>query len=351
MLFRSISFRAIRLNTVPILGQVLPWLKGFQLAWIKLQNAIAMAVGNGFAIDIGAIKNIAIGKGSNWNPMEVLSYYRQTSFLMYRQTTKLSGLGRYSTPPIIPMENRTYDNIKVQFEAMNFFLGKVEETSGISMVSTGKTPDPDVAKFNMQVSLQGTNDIINNITRAITDLQEDLSVNLCYRIRSYCRVNPKILKSYEGVIGENRMKAVVEAEKNDVEYGINMEASDITEEKRNIMSLIQQAITPTGSGDQGKLSPSEGIIIIDMIHQRQNLRRIGLILGYWIKRKEKEMHKRKLQLIEAQGQQVNQLKIIEAQTKQEERSAKAQQAYADFRYKFIIEYGKVPEEVLNNNNQ
>lgn len=337
------SYRAIRMNTTPILQQVLPYIKGLQLAWMKLQQAIALAVGNGFAVDIGSIKNIAIGKGNNWDPLEVLDYYRQSTFLMFRQKTSLSGLSRYSTPPIIPIQNRTYDNIKAQFEAMDFFMTQIENTCGISMVSTGKTPDPDVAKFNMQVAIQGTNDIINNIARAQTDLQEDISVNICYRIRSYCRVNENVRKSYESVIGKHRMKAVMMAEKNHVEYGISIEASDITEEKRNIMAMIQSAITPTGSGDQAKLSPSEAIIILDMIHQRQNLRRIGLILGHWTRKKEKELHKKQMELINAQGDQMNKVKLTEQQMKEQDDIAVRRQQYEKFLYDYMIKHGKAPD--------
>ena len=341
-----ISFRAIRLNTEPLLQQVLPFLKGIQLSWMKIQNSIALAVANGYAVDIGAIKNISIGKGSNWDPMEVFSYYRQTGILMYRNQPRLTSLNRYSSPPVIPMQNQTYENIKMNFESMKFFIQAVEETSGISMISTGKTPDPDVAKFNMQISIQGTNDIINNITRAQTDLQEDISVNICYRIRSLCRKDERILKSYENVIGKFRMKVIVEAEKNHVDYGISIEASDITEEKRNIMALIQMAITPTGSGDQAKLGPGEGIQVIDMVHQRQNLRRIGLIVGYKLRRKERELHQKQLELIQAQGAQVVQMKLTEARAKEQETIAKRQQAYEDFRYKFILQHQQTPEQAL-----
>lgn len=345
-----ISFRGVKLNTESLLKQVLPFMKGFQLAWIKLQNAIAMAVGNGFAIDIGAIKGIAIGAGQNWDPMEVLKFYRQSTFLMYKQKRSLSGLSRSSAPPIIPLQNASYDNVKTQFEAMNFFMQKIEDAGGISMISTGKAPDPDTAKFNMQVSLQGTNDIINNIARGQTDLQEDISVNICYRIRSYCRVNKSVLDSYEQVVGKNRMVAVMMAEKNHVSYGISIEAADITEEKRNIMMMIQQAITPTGSGDGAKLSAAEGILILDMIHQRQNIRRIGQVLGHMIRRKERENYKQRLELINVQGNKNNELKMIEARQKDEEQIATARENHRKFQYDFMIKHGKHPNQVMNNQN-
>jgi hypothetical protein len=210
------------------------------------------------------------------------------------------------------------------------------------MVSTGGTPDPNIAKFNMQVTLQGTNEIINGISRAQTDLQADVSINICYRIRSYCRVNKSVADSYSEVIGERRMKAVVDAEKNHVEYGIFIEASDITEEKRNIMALIQAAISPDGADGTGKLTPSEAIIIIDMIHQRQNLRRIGFVLGYMLRRKEKEAAQKQQQMIQIQGQQNKELEMIKTQAAEQARAWEAQKIQMEFWSQFTIKHGTPP---------
>ena len=294
--------------SIPILEQMIPFLKGYGLAWIKAQHAIALAVGSGLGIDIGSLKNISIGKDSSFDPMEVLQFYRESSFLLYKRPQSITGLSKYSAPPVIPIGNGgMYENIKVNFEAMNNYMIRIEEVSGISMVSTGKTPDPDVAKFNMEVTVQGTNEIINSIARGQTDIQEDISVNIGYRIRSYCRVNPEVARSYAEVIGERRMMSLLLAEGNNVEYGITIEASDITDEKRALMGFIQAAISPEGANSQGKLSPSEAIIIMDMVHQRQNLRRIGLVLGYMLRKKEREAEQRQVKMIETQGQQNIQL--------------------------------------------
>ncbi len=220
-----LSYRGIMLSTTPIIVQIKPFLKGFQLAWIKAQHAISQAIGQGFAVDIGAITQIAIGKDKSYDPMEVLRFYKQSSFLVYKKSQSLSGFGRSVAPPVVPLNNSSHENIRSQFESMSNYLQLIETTSGISSISTGGQADPDVAKFNMQVSLQGTNEIINNIIRAVTDLQEDISTNVCYRIRELCRVNKFIADSYSEVIGETRMKAVIDAEKNNVDSGITIVGS------------------------------------------------------------------------------------------------------------------------------
>lgn len=336
------SFRGIKLMSPPILEQIMPFLKGFSLSWIKAQHAIAIAVSNGLAVDVGAIRNISIGKGANWDPLEVLQFYRQSSFFLYKKPSSLTGLSKYNSAPIIPINNSMSDNIRAQFEAMNVYMQKIEDVSGISMISTGKTPDPDVAKFNMQVTLQGTNEIINSISRAQTDLQEDISVNICYRIRSYCRQNKEIFDSYAQVIGERRMKAVVEAERNHVDYGINIEASDISEEKRVIMGMLQAAMAPEGANSQGMLSPSESVIVIDMIHQGQNLRRVGLVLGYMLRRKAKEAELKQRELIELQNKGNLEMKQMEMEAKKEERNFEIRKIQMEFWKEFTVKHGIPP---------
>jgi len=346
-----ISFRGVSLANPALIEQMKPFIKGFNLSWIKAQNAIAQAVGNGLAVDLGSLRNISIGKDRSFDPMEVLAFYRQSSFLLYKKSNSLSGFNRYASPPVIPINNDMYRNIQAHFEAMNFYMQKIEDVSGISMVATGKSADPNVAKFNMEISLQGTNSIINGLIRSQTDLQEDVSVNVCYRIRTYCRTNEKIRKSYENVIGERRMKVFVDAEKSDVEYGIKIEASSIDERKQAILSLLQISIDTAGTGDEtGKLSVDEAIKIYDMIFQRQNLRRIGLILGWMLKRKKREAREWKMKFIQQQNEGLAQIEQQKAQAKQVELQHESFMADKKFRADFILKYGVPPEKALNDPN-
>lgn len=338
-----LSMRGVRLMTTPLLEQILPFIKGLNLAWIKAQHFISLAVANGLAVDIGSLKNISVGKDKSFDPMEVLNFYRQSSFLLYKRHVSMTGMGRYNTPPIIPINNAMKDNIQAQFDAMNVYMQKIEDVSGIMMESTGKAADPHVAKFNMQVSVQGTNEIINGIARAQTDIQEDICVNICYRIRSYSRVNKFIADSYGEVIGKRRMKSVLDAEKNHVEYGITIEASDITEEKQAILAMIQQAITPTGEDGMGALlDPSESVIVMDMVHQRQNLRRIGLVLGWMLKKKKREQDEQKKNYIALQGQQNKELEQVKAQAQREQHQFEMEKIQAEFWSQFTITHGTPP---------
>ena len=343
-----ISFRGVSLANPSIVEQIKPFIKGFNLAWIKAQNSIAQAVGNGLAVDVGALKNISIGKDKSFDPMEILRFYRQSSFLLYKKSNSLSGFNRYVSPPVIPINNDMFKNIQANFEAMNFYMQKIEDTSGISMVATGKSADPNVAKFNMQVSLQGTNKIISSIAMAQTDIQEDISINICYRIRSYCKANDKIRESYANVIGERRMKAFVEAEKNNVEYGIKIEASNIDERKQAILNLLQVSIDPSGQEGSGKLDMSEAIIIYDMIFQRQNLRRIGLVLGYMLRKKERQAREWKLKYIQEQNNGLAQIEQQKAQAKQVEMQHEDYMAEKKFVADFILKYGVAPDEALTD---
>lgn len=341
-----LSYRAVKLNTAPIMEQIKPFLDLFNLSFVKLQDFIGKAVGNGFAVDVGTLKEISVGKDKSFDPMEVLNFYRQSGFLLYKKVKSgLSGMAKVSSPPVIPLTNNTYDNIRAQFESMNFFMQKIEDVTGLSMVALGKSADANVAKYNMQVSVQGTNEIINNIARCQTDIQEDIAVNICYRIRSLCRTNEWVRKSYAEVIGDRRMKAVVDAERNHVKYGIKIEATDITEEKQSIMTMLGVAIKQPGSGELGKLDMSDVMIIQDMILQGQNFRRIGLILGYKLRKKDQEARAIQQQNIQLQGEQLQKPEMIKYQAQQEQNQFELTKMDKEYFYKYMVKWGVPPGQL------
>lgn len=341
-----LSYRGVMLSTTPLIVQTMPFLRGLQLSWVKAQHAISQTVGNGFAVDIGAITNISIGKDKSYDPMEVLKFYFQSSVLVHKTTKSLSGFGRSVAPPVVPLNNSSYENIKAQFDAMAKELAMIETISGISGISTGEQADPNVAKFNMQISVQGTNEIINNIVRAVTDLQEDVSVNVGYRIRTLCRENKVVADSYSEVIGKTRMKAFLDAEKNNIEYGFTIEASDITEEKRNIMTMLQQFSAPNPDGSPGNIS--EVLQIMDMIRQRQNLRRIGLIIGYKMEKKAEKLQADKEANIKAQNEQLAMLEDKKVQAAKQVQDYEFELLDRKFWADFTVKWGKPPDQAFGS---
>lgn len=344
-----LSYRAVKLTVPSIIEQIKPFIKGFNLAWIKAQLAISNAVGNGLAIDIGSIKSISIGKDKSYDPLQILAFYRQSSFLMYKRPQSLSGFNKYAAPPVIPINNDMFQNIEAQFKSMDYYLQKIEDASGISMVATGKAADPNVAKFNMQVSIQGTNSIINSISRAQTDLQEDVAINVCYRIRSLCYMNKSISDSYSNVVGERRMKEFVEAEKNNVEYGITIQTTNNAERKQVILNVLNASIDPSGSPESGKLDFSEAMIIYDMLFQDQNLRRIALVLGGKMRRKTRAAQQFKMAAIQQQNQGLLQIKQEEGMQKQAEWDYQSSALWRKFWADYVLKNNMEPEVGLRKN--
>lgn len=340
-----LSYRGVMLSTTPIIVQILPFLRGFQLAWVKTQHAISQAIGNGFAVDIGSITNISIGKDKSYDPMEVLKFYKQSSFLVYKTSKSLSGFGRSVAPPVVPLNNSSHENIKAGFDSMVRELSLIDTTCGISGISTGEQADPNVAKFNMQISLQGTNEIINNIVRAVTDLQEDVSVNVGYRIRTLCHMNKVVADSYAEVVGKSRMKAFLDAEKNNIEYGMSIEASDISEEKRNIMTMLQAFIAPAPDGSNHM---AEGLQIMDMLRQRQNLRRIGLILGYKMEKLAEKQQADKEANIKAQNDQLAILEDKKIQAAKQVQDYEFEVIDRKFWADFTVKWGKPPDQAFGS---
>jgi len=245
--------------------------------------------------------------------------------------------------PIDPLVTKMYENIKVQFEIMDKFMQEIEFISGINLVATGNTPEPRTGKYNMQIALQGTNQIIGSVIRASTEIQSDVAINVAYRIKSLIRQNKKIRDSYSEVIGDAKIKVIEMAEKDNVQYGIAIEARDVTEMKAFIEQIIQESLKArTADGSSGLLDPSEAIIVRDMIEQKQNLRFISLTLGYMLRKKGKEAEAAQLKKIELQGDQIAKVEQQKEKNKKNERMFELVKIQKEFESEFTIKFGKPP---------
>lgn len=346
-----ISYRGVRLGVPALFQQIRPLLNGLTLAYWKAQQAIAIAVSNGFAVDVGALKNIAIGKDKSWDVTKVLAYYRQQSILLHKRNNPMNFAGGGGMSPVTPLVTRMHENIIAQFDIMNRFMAMIESISGINLVSTGETPDPRIGKFNMQIAMQGTNQIIGSIIRSATELQEDVSVNITYRIRSLARANKAIADSYANVIGKQKMQTILMAEKSNVEYGINIQARDVSEMKMFIEGILTASMQASAQGAAGMLDPSEVILVRDMLEQNQNMRMISLTLGYMLRKKGKEKELQQMQMIELQGNQTMKAEQAKQASVEGERMFELAKMSKEFEYDYMLKYGRRPDQSLTGQPQ
>ncbi len=340
-----VSYRGIRLGVPALFQQIRPLLNGLTLAWWKTQQAIGIAISNGIAVDVGALKNIVIGKDKSWDVTEVLKYYRQQAILLHKKGNPMNFQGGGGSP-VTPLITRMHENIQAQFEIMDRFMANIESISGVNLVTTGETPDPRVGKFNMQIAVQGTGQIIGSIIRAATELQSDVSTNVMCRIRSLCRNNKSIADSYADVVGKEKMQVVLMAEKDNVQYGITIEARDISEMKQFIESILAASIKGSMEGGGGMLDASEVILIRDMIEQKQNMRMISLTLGYILRKKGKERELEKMKAIELQGEQLRKVEQEKQQYKKGDQMFELLKLQKEFEYDFFLKYGYSPTEAM-----
>ena len=281
-----ISYRGVRLGVPALIHQIKPLLNGLTMAWWKTQEAIGIAIANGIAVDVGALKNVSIGKDKSWDVLQIMEYYRQRAVLLHKKSNPMNFGQGGGASPVTPLITNMERNILAQFDMMDKFMNMIESISGINLVSTGSSPEPRTGKFNMQVALQGTGQIISSVIRATTELQADVGVNVLSRIRGMVKAIPKIRDSYAGVIGEAQMKSMLLAEKSNVEYGISIDARDNSSMRAFVEEVLAASMKAT-PGEGTLLDLPEVILVRDMMDQKQNMRLISLTLGYILRKKGK----------------------------------------------------------------
>lgn len=339
----QLSYKGIRLGVPALFHQIRPLLDGLSLAWWKTQEAMSIAISNGIAVDVGALKNISIGKDKSWDVTRVLQYYRQQAILLHKKANPMNFGSGGGGSPVQPLVTRMQENVIAQFGVMDKFMNLIESISGVNLVSTGSTPEPRTGKFNMQVALQGTNQIMGSIIRATTELQSDISSNVMYRIRSLCRNNKSIRDSYAVVIGKTKMQTVMMAEKSNVEYGVKIEVRDVAEMQGFIEEVLAASLKAT-STDGGLLDASEVILIRDMMAQRQNMRMVSLTLGYMLRKKGREREMQKMKAIETQNAGLKEMKQMESQDKEKERMFELVKIREEFKKDFTVKWGVPPDK-------
>jgi len=340
-----ISYRGVRLGTPALFQQIRPLLNGLTQSWWKTQEAIAISISNGIAVDVGALKNISIGKDKSWDVLEIIKYYRQRAVLFHKRTNPMGFGAGGGSSPITILQTNMERNVIAQFDMMDKFMAMIESISGINLISTGGTPEPRVGKFNMQVALKGTDQIIGSVIRAATELQADVGVNCMSRIRGLLKGDPSAKKSYEGVVGKEQLKTVLMAEKNNVEYGLSIEARDVSAMVSFIEEVLAASIKAAG-GESGLLDASEVILIRDMVEQKQNMRLISLTLGYILRKKGKEAELEKLRAIEAQGQQLQKVEQEKQRNADKERQFEMFKMKKQFEYDYKLKWGQSPGELM-----
>lgn len=301
-----------------IMQQIIPLADQIQIAWYKLQNAIAEARPRGIMIEMSALEDIPLGAaGKQLTPSEVLDLYGSKGVLVYRKVDISGRPTNYR--PIEELENGIGRDVMSYYGIIEQNINMVREITGLNAITDGSSPDPRTLNHVAQIANEATNNSLYNIVEGDRHLLESLSQSLCIRIQDAAKYGT--LKGYVRGVGKNTVN-FIEASKelNNREFGIKLEDRPTDIQRDRLQQLV------TAYLGQDMLDIADAI----EIENSTNFKVAQSLMAYRTKKRREQK-----EAMAMQNQQMN--AQMQAQAAQAAEQAKQQTLQMDFQVKAELE--------------
>lgn len=306
-----LSINAYKYSNKSILASTIPNIDNFQLAWLKLQNAEAMASPAGLAIDVKAMESVSID-GKTLTPLEIMVIRRGTGDTLYASTDHFNETNRGI--PITETEGGIGRQLNEFTAIMEQNLKMIANITGINESIDASSPKERTAVGTSQMAASAANDSLQPIYSGYTTIKEEVAKKMVSRYQTLAAKGK--LKGYYPSLGSNVVKIFeMGSETTAEEYAIKMKVRPTDEMKQ---AIRQAALEAQKLGKkQGGITHSDYIYIEEKIADNQ-LKYAWLYLNYKEKQYEKEAQKVAQANIQGQGEQQKQLEAVKIQSKQAE---------------------------------
>ena len=284
-----------------------------QLAWLKFQNAWAKARPDGYAYDETVLVNSTIG--SKLLPEEIVSMSEQTGRLFFKSVNKRNHptMAPNAGMPIFPMPGGIGNALNEFVATWNLMISMLQEITGMTPQATASPLAPDTGKAVSEIQLAATSNVLKPVVNEYKRIKNSVSKTLLLRGQIVFRHNEEIAKDYIDVLGEETVKILQESAKTAQQYGINL-VQRTTGEIR--AKLEQAALASLQSGRNGMpgITLPQYTMLTMMISSGYNPKYIYAILAKMESETEQKQQAYQQQNIAAQGQQQQQLAVVQNQS-------------------------------------
>lgn len=308
-----------------LVERMMPHADQIQLIHLKIQQLLSKLTPPGQAIDINALKDVVLGKGGAWSPLELQELYAQTGVFYH------NGIDEEGRPmnrrPIEEIHNSIGNVLQELIGMYNFEIQQIRDVTGLNEVRDASMPDKESAVATQQMALQSSRNVTRSLNYAFRYLFEGLARRLGLMIQ-YNIGNGINLDLYENVIGHQNMRSInLTKDLKLVEMGIKVRALPDEGEKMLLEQNIQQSLA------QKELLLEDAITIRSIPNEK--------LANQFLTLKRKQYSERKMEedkaRIQAQMQEAQQAAAL----KSEEEMQKIQiQAQADI----MVENNKKEKE-------
>ena len=223
-----------------LVERMMPHADTIQLLHLKIQQLLAKLTPQGQAVDINALKNVVLGKGKEWTPLELQELYSQTGVYYY------NGEDEEGRPmnrrPIEEIRNSMGQTLQELIGLYNFEIQQIRDVTGLNEIRDASMPDKEAAVAISQMALQGSRNTTRPLSYAYRELFEALGKRLALMIQ-YNIGMKRNLEIYSNVIGKHNIQ-ILDLTKDFklVDMGIKINAQSDEKDRMMFEGNLQQSL-------------------------------------------------------------------------------------------------------------
>lgn len=336
--FYALPYKAL----VPTLK---PLADDFQKAWLTYQNGLATGFKDGMALNVHMLKNVSLN-GQAAKVEDVVEFLKETGVLPY----SYSFTGQYkggAASPLTPFQGMAANVIQNALMRMDFIYRQVAEVTGINPLSMGSNPTSSTQVGTAEIGYQATLNVLKPIIRGCFDVKESIGKNAVYRIQNAVTYDSAFETAYSGILSQNEIMLLKEAEKNGCQYAIALNAKPNRDHVFSMLDSIKQAFA------RQEISVDDYMFVLEQTIAGVDIGRIRQYISFKAKKTQQRLQQEAMQRIDQQNaglaqiqQQKSEMDMQQTTAKIEGKLAEIDRMYrGEIEKKFVEIEGRLKEVV------
>lgn len=296
-----LPYACIRLPGKSIIDSAKVYLDDIVHIHFKTMNALITAAGSGFALDVGALEGLTLG-GKPVSEMTVLDIYRNQNILFFKRTDDYSqptGGGQY---PIFEIPGGIGRFLQEQMELFAHTMRMLETITGINPVTLGDTPAERQPVRHVQMSIQGTQNVLRPMINGLKTLKKKMAENFALSIPYVIQMYEIAEHSYREVIGRPGIELLRMMRGNIYSMGIKLEPMLTAQHQEQLLRMVELAMQKDQHGQAG-LNIGEAMLIQERIILGSPLKQVRLEVSNLIRKAQDRINLQAENLHRVQGEE------------------------------------------------
>lgn len=312
-----LNYRCYRLPYKSLVETCKPFVRGLNVAWFKLQNALLVAANSGHAVNVSMLQNLKSGENEKISWVQALQVFRGLGLLPFMQ----SFSGKYeggAVNPMVPIQGGIGTALEENIRLMDINMQHIYTFTGMNPLQLAEGGDPNMPVRTSQMMMEATNDVLKPYVRASYKIKQDAARVLNAMVATAQHDEGYMKRAYGGILGEAGVRILKEAKMKASEYGLRLRVRPTDLEKRAMIEASSLAMQAEF------IDPDVNQYMIEKVAEGANFKRLRMYLGYKIRKAKEQKRADSTAIIREQSAGNERLEMMKQQIMQMEFGLKGQ---------------------------